>query len=154
MDCVDRQILDVMQDDSRTPIADIGTRVGASTASVQRRLKRLREDGPIAAEVALIDPKRAGFGVTALITVELERDSADRTDAFKCRAQAERQVQQCYCVAGDTDFLVIALLRDMEDYEVFTTRSFQDENVRHYRASIAVSRVKTSTHVPVAQGIW
>lgn len=153
MDRIDRLILDAMQRDARIAIADLATHAGASTASVQRRLKRMRSDGTIVAEVAMIDPKRSGFGVTAIITVELERDSADRVDAFKRRAHSEPQVQQCYCVAGDTDFVVIAILRDMEDYEAFTARFFQDENVRHYRSSIVVSRVKTSARVPVAEGI-
>lgn len=151
MDRIDRLILDAVQRDTRIAIIDLAECVGASTASVQRRLRRLRGDGTITAEVALIDPRRAGLTITAIITVELERDSADRTDAFKRRALAEPSVQQCYCVAGDTDFVVIAIVRDMEDYEAFTVRFFSDENVRHYRSSIVVSRVKTSSHVPVAE---
>ncbi|MCF7728129.1 Lrp/AsnC family transcriptional regulator [Sulfitobacter sp. M22] len=153
MDRVDCLILDAMQHNARIAIADLAERVGASTASVQRRLKRMRTDGTIKAEVAVIDPRRSGFSITALITVELERDSADRTDAFKRRALDESRVQQCYCVAGDSDFVVVAILRDMDDYETFTARFFQDENVRHYRSSIVVSRVKTSVHVPVTAGM-
>lgn len=153
MDRIDCLILDAMQHDARISIADLAAQVGASTASVQRRLKRMRSDRTITAEVAVIDPRRTGFSITALITVELERDSADRTDAFKRRALAEPQVQQCYCVAGDSDFVLIAVVRDMEDYEAFTARFFQDENVRHYRSSIVVSRVKCSIHVPVMAGM-
>jgi Lrp/AsnC family transcriptional regulator, leucine-responsive regulatory protein len=149
IDRIDCLILDAMQHDARIAIADLAEQVGASTASVQRRLRRMRSDGTITAEVAVLNPRRCGFSMTALITVELERDSADRTEAFKRRALAEPQVQQCYCVAGDSDFVVIAIVRDMEDYEAFTARFFQDENVRHYRSSIVVSRVKCSTHVPV-----
>ncbi|WP_299837134.1 Lrp/AsnC family transcriptional regulator [uncultured Jannaschia sp.] len=153
MDRIDCLILDAMQHNARIAIADLAERVGASTASVQRRLKRMRTNGTIKAEVAVIDPRRSGFSITALITVELERESAERTDAFKRRALAESRVQQCYCIAGDSDFVVVAILRDMEDYEAFTARFFQDENVRHYRSSIVVSRVKTSIHVPVATGM-
>ena len=153
MDRIDRLILDAMQHNARIPMTDLAAYAGASTASVQRRLKRMRSDGTILAEVAVIDPKRCGFSITALITVELERDSVDRVDAFKRRALAEPHVQQCYGVAGDTDLAVIAILRDMEDYEAFTNRFFQDENVRHYRSSIVVSRVKSSTHVPVMSGV-
>lgn len=153
MDRIDRLILDAMQRDARTPIAELADHAGASRASVQRRLRRMRGDGTIAAEVATVDPARAGFGVTAIITVELERDGPDRVAAFRRRARDEIQVQQCYCVAGESDFVVIALVRDMADYEAFTSRFFQDDNVRHYRSSIVVSRVKTSTQVPVAEDV-
>ena len=149
MDRIDRALLEAMQTDARQPIAVLAERAGTSTASVQRRLRRMREDGTIAAEVALVDPKRTGFVITAVVTVDLERDSADRVAAFKRRARAEPQVQQCYCVAGDTDFVMIILVRDMEDYEAFTARFFQDPNVRHYRSAIVVSRVKATARVPV-----
>ena len=94
MDRIDCLILDAMQHNARIAIADLAERVGASTASVQRRLKRMRTNGTIKAEVAVIDPRRSGFSITALITVELERDSAERTDAFKRRAASARDLER------------------------------------------------------------
>ena len=152
MDRIDRTLLDRLQRDARTPIAALADEAGASPASVQRRLRRLRADGTIGAHVAVIDPRRVGFGLTILVTVELERDGPRHVDAFHRRARAEPQVQQCYCVAGDTDFMLVLLMRDMEDYESFQARFFADPNVRHYKSSVVVTRVKTGQEVPVGPG--
>ncbi|WP_417453973.1 Lrp/AsnC family transcriptional regulator [Kiloniella sp.] len=150
MDNVDKRILEELQLDARTPIALLSEKANASTASVQRRLKRLRESGVIQSENAIVDPEAVGYEVTAVISVDLERDRIDETDAFKRRAKKEPQVQHCYCVAGGSDFVLIVIAKNMKDYEAFTHRFFfNDSNVRRFQTSIAVSRVKATTFVPM-----
>ncbi|MEH6630661.1 MAG: Lrp/AsnC family transcriptional regulator [Halopseudomonas aestusnigri] len=150
MDDVDRRILTELQIDARTPISRLSEKANASTASVQRRLKRLRESGVIQSENVIVDPEVAGYEVTAVISVDLERDRIDEVDAFKRRAKAETQVQHCYCVAGGSDFILIVIAKNMKDYETFTHRFFfNDSNVRRFQTSIVVSRVKATTFVPM-----
>lgn len=150
MDGIDRKILNLLQLDARTPISTISEQAGASTASVQRRLKRLRESGIIKNEIAVIDPEAVGFSITAIIAVDLERDVLKEIDEFKRRARAESQVQHCYCVAGDCDFTLIVIAKDMKDYEAFTHRFFFNaSNVRRFRSSIVVAREKVSSYVPL-----
>lgn len=150
MDQVDRKLINQMQIDSRTPIAALAEIANSSPASVQRRLKRLREDRVIQREVAILDPVAAGYAMTCIISVEVERDRLDKLDAFKRRARDEPQVQQCYCVAGEADFILIAVVRDMKDYETFTHRFFlNDTNVRRFRTSVVVSPEKTTLTVPI-----
>lgn len=150
MDDIDIRILAEMQIDVRSPISRLSEKANASTASVQRRLKRLREDGIIKSEIAVIDPETVGYEVTAVITVDLERDRIDEVDAFKRRAIAEPQVQHCYCVAGGSDFILIVIAKNMKDYEAFMHNFFfNDSNVRKFQTSIVVSRVKATTFVPM-----
>lgn len=150
MDDVDRRILMEIQKNVRCPISTLSEKANASSASIQRRLKRLRKDGIIKSEVAIIDHEAAGFEITAVISLDLERDRIDEVDAFKRRAKNEPQVQQCYCVAGGADFILIVIAKNMKDYETFTHRFFfNDSNVRKFQTSIVVSRVKTTTYVPM-----
>ncbi|MEH6474554.1 MAG: Lrp/AsnC family transcriptional regulator [Sneathiella sp.] len=150
MDDVDRRILTEIQLDVRTPISKLSEKANASTASVQRRLKRLRDDDIVKSEVAVVDPEAVGYEVTAVISVDLERDRMDEVDAFKRRAKAEPQVQHCYCVAGGADYILIVIAKNMKDYEAFTHRFFfNDSNVRRFQTSIVVSRVKATTFVPL-----
>lgn len=152
LDKIDSQLLDLIQMDARTPITELASSTSISTASVQRRLRRLRMNGIINREVALVDPVKAGFGITAVISVELERDKADLISQFRKKVIAERQIQQCYCVAGDADFVLIVIARNMSDYENFTNRFFLSHSVvRKFRSSIVVSYVKSDTFVPTAE---
>lgn len=150
LDNTDIRILASMQKDSRISISELADHAGTSTASVQRRLKRLRNTGIITREVAQLDGKKLGFGITAIVSVELERDRLDQIDAFKRKARLEPQVQNFYCVAGEADFFLIAVARDIADYEAFTHRFFfADKNVRKFRTSIVISTEKATLELPL-----
>ena len=150
MDQLDHKLLDVLQRNARTSIQELADHIGASTASVQRRLKALRDSGVIRKEVAVLDQQKLGFGITAVVSVELERDRLDQIDAFKRKAREDRQVLNFYCIAGDADFVMIVVAKDISDYEAFTYRFFfADKNVRKFRTSIVVSTEKATLELPL-----
>jgi Lrp/AsnC family transcriptional regulator, leucine-responsive regulatory protein len=148
-DRIDRILLNALQTDARTPIADLAERAATSPASVNRRLKRLRDDGIILRDVAIIDPRASTTPLTMIITVEIDRESLDQMDNFRRRARAEPQVQQCYCVTGETDFVLIVVARDMAHFEAFTHRFFfKTNNVRRYRTSVVITQDKIGLALP------
>ena len=150
MDATDRKLLDQMQRNSKISIQSLADTIGVSTASVQRRMRSLREAGLIQREVAILDPKPLGLGITAIVAIELERDRLDQIDTFKRKAREDRQVTHCYCIAGDADFILIVMAEDMADYEAFTHRFFfADKNVRKFRTSIVVSTEKATSELPI-----
>ncbi|WP_281707829.1 Lrp/AsnC family transcriptional regulator [Phaeobacter italicus] len=150
MDHLDHKLLALLQNNARTTIQHMAEHIGASTASVQRRLKALRDGGFIRKEVAVLDQAKLGFGVTAIVSVELERDRLDQINAFKRKAREDRQVTNFYCIAGDADFVMIVVAKDMADYETFTHRFFfADKNVRKFRTSIVVSTEKATLDLPI-----
>ncbi|MTI08879.1 Lrp/AsnC family transcriptional regulator [Rhodospirillaceae bacterium RKSG073] len=150
MDLIDRRLLSALQKDAKTTIQTLAEIAAISTASVQRRLKSLRKAKVIKKEVAVLDPKKLGLGITAVIGIELERDRVDQIDAFKRKAREDSQVMHFYCVAGDCDFIMVVMAQDMEHYEAFTRRFFlADKNVRKYRTSIVVSTEKTTMELPI-----
>lgn len=148
LDITDRAILAALQDDARTPLDRLAERVGASVATVQRRVKRLRETGVIARESAILDPGALGRPMTFLVMVELERERAHDLDAFRRTLRAEPLVQQAYYVTGEGDFALICLSRDMTEFEDLTRRLFLDQpNVRRFRTSVVMDRTKVGLHV-------
>lgn len=150
MDATDRRILDLLQKNTKTSILQLAQTTGISTASVQRRLRAFRETGIIQREVAILDPKQLGLGITAIVSVELERDRLDQIDTFKRKARSEPQVTHFYCIAGEADFILIVMAKDIAGYEAFTHRFFfADKNVRKFRTSIVVSTEKATSEIPI-----
>lgn len=150
MDANDHKLLAILQRNSKTTIQDLAEHIGASTASVQRRLKALRELGVIQKEIAVLDQQKLGFGITAVVAVELERDRLDQIDAFKRKARHDRHVTNFYCIAGDADFMMVVVAKDIADYEAFTHRFFfADKNVRKFRTSIVISTEKATLELPI-----
>lgn len=147
---LDRTILRLMQKNARTRLDDIVAEAGASAATVQRRIRHLRSTGAISGEVALVDPGKVDYAMTFLILVELERESLHQMDSFRRKTKAEPQVQQCYYITGDADFALIALAKDMKDYEELTQRLFfDDSNIKRFRTNVVMDRTKVGMTVPV-----
>ncbi|SFG68767.1 DNA-binding transcriptional regulator, Lrp family [Amycolatopsis regifaucium] len=143
-------ILSCLQADARTIAESIGAKVGLSAAAVQRRIKRLREAGVIEREVAVLSPQALGLTMTFVVMVEMERESLAVLDGFRRQVLADDNVQQCYYVTGNADFVLVVTCRDMAGFEAFTRRMFFDNpNVRHFTTSVAMDRVKTGLTLPL-----
>jgi Lrp/AsnC family transcriptional regulator, leucine-responsive regulatory protein len=150
LDEFDLQILSRYQHDTRRTAEDIGAEVGLSAAAVQRRLKRLRETGVIEAETARISPKAAGFPLTCIVSVDIEREGASELSRFKARMLACAEVQQCFYVTGAADFVLVVLASDMAAYEAFTREQLlSDANVRSFTSYVVMEPVKTGVTVPL-----
>jgi Lrp/AsnC family transcriptional regulator, leucine-responsive regulatory protein len=152
LDSFDLRLLALVQQDARQSTESLAAEVGLSAAAVQRRLKRLRQEGVIAATVAVVAPEAVGRPMTFVVEVSLERERADLMDGFKRLMRATPEVQQCYYVTGDTDFVVVVTARSMADYEAFTRRTFfGNPNIRRFRTSVVMDRVKVGLTVPVGE---
>ena len=146
----DLTILRLLQDNARERLETLAYETGLSVATVQRRLKALKASGVIESEPAVIVPQAVGFSMTFIIMVELERERLDQLDAFRRKAKAEAQVQQCYYITGEADFALVVLARNMEDYEKLTHRLFfDDSNVKRFRTSVVMDRTKVGMTVPL-----
>lgn len=91
LDKLDRAILRNLQADGRATYDQLSEQVGLSPSAVLRRVKRLEEGGVIDRYVALVKPESVGLGLTAYITVRLEKhlESHKRSpmDLFRASVQ-------------------------------------------------------------------
>jgi Lrp/AsnC family transcriptional regulator, leucine-responsive regulatory protein len=149
-DLTDRILLDALQRDARVKIETLADRVGLSASAVQRRIVRLRETGAIAGECVVLDPKAVGNRITVIVELMLERERSALAEGLKRWLAAAEEVQSAWGVTGETDFVLVVTAPDLESYERFTRR-MMDENevIREFRSSVALTRLKHSLFVPV-----
>ena len=153
MDGLDRRILALFQSDTRRIAAEIGEEVGLSSAAVQRRLKRLRETGVIAKEVAVLDPPSVGVPITCIVALGMLPRAApqQQLDRFKRDMRKLPEVQQCYHVTGTMDFVLVISARSMEDYAHFARTWFESNaSVARYDTQVVLERVKVGLELPLA----
>jgi Lrp/AsnC family leucine-responsive transcriptional regulator len=153
MDRIDRRILALYQDDTRRVAAWIGGEIGLSAAAVQRRLKRLRADGVIAREIAVLEPRAVGVPVTCvvLLTMASRSSPAAHLDHFKQHMRRLPEIQQCYHVTGTSDFVLVLTSVSMEAYGAFAHQWFEsNENVVRYETLVVLDRVKAGLSLPLA----
>jgi Lrp/AsnC family transcriptional regulator, leucine-responsive regulatory protein len=150
MDRIDRKLLKLMQEDASRTNADLATEVGLSPSSCLRRIRRLRSAGIIDRVVAVLNPARAGRGVKAIITVELERHGEQYVRRFLDMVAAEAAVTQAYSVSGATDALLMLRLKDMDELDALTERLFgEGSNVARYYTSFVIRTGKETTAIPL-----
>lgn len=149
-DDFDLRLLALVQHDARLSQAELGARVNLSTAAVNRRLKRLADDGVIARYTAVVDPPSVGFPLTIIAGVETESERVDLLDEMKRAFASCPEVQQCYYVTGDWDFILIFTVTDMEHYNALTRQLFfTNHNVKRFKTFVTMSRVKVGLSVPI-----
>jgi Lrp/AsnC family leucine-responsive transcriptional regulator len=143
LDTLDRQILALYQHDTRVPSEQIGAQVGLSAAAVQRRLKRLRDTGVVVAETASLDCAKLGLGLTAIVHVDLVDESARATQAFRDKVIQRGEVQQCYAVAGNVDYVLVVIVPDLAAYDAFCNACLlHDANVRSFTTQVVLDAAK------------
>lgn len=150
MDAFDRQILAILQKDNQTPQRDIGARIGLSAAAVQRRIKKMRANGVIKANISVLDRELVGSPITLMVEIFLESEKIEEIDALKRQLLATPQVQQCYYVTGESDFVLIMVVSSMSEYEQLTRRLFfAAGNVRKFRTIIVMGVEKLGLEIPI-----
>lgn len=150
LDSLDRKILALLQRDARLPAETIGAEIGLSASAVQRRLARLREDGVITSEIAVVDPRRVGRPLTMIVDLEVEREHGELLAALKRWVAAESSIQQAWYVTGDEDFVLIVSARDVESFEALMQKLLNENaNVRRYRTRVALGTLKRGLSVPL-----
>ena len=149
LDSYDHKLLALLQEDARQTHDQLAEAVSLSPTAVTRRLKRLRQDGSILREVALVDPAIFGRTLRLVVNVEMQRAQAPIVDAFTAAMQAAPEVVECYNVTGRPDFVLIVLVRDMGDFERFArAHLMSNPDVREFDSLVVINTCKYSTAVP------
>jgi Lrp/AsnC family transcriptional regulator, leucine-responsive regulatory protein len=150
LDGYDKKLLRELQQNNKTTAEELGLRVNLSTSAVQRRLKRLREEKIIEADVSIISPLAFGVGITCIVDVILEIGTSKAIDGFKAAMQSTTEVMQCYYVTGTYDFVLIVNTIDMKHYEEFSKKYLMDSpNVKHFYTHVVMDKVKVGYNISV-----
>lgn len=143
VDNFDLQILRAIQKDARIPQSELGEAVNLSTAAVNRRLKKLKENGVIKQYTALLNQEALGFGLTIITNIEVESEQIHELDATRRDFENCPYVQQCYYVTGEWDFVLIFAVKSMDQYNDLTRELFfQKPNVKRFKTLVAMSKAK------------
>jgi Lrp/AsnC family transcriptional regulator, leucine-responsive regulatory protein len=129
---------------------ELAARAHVSAATCLRRVRRLVETGVIERQMAIVSPDVLGDGLTAILEVTLDDQSAEAQSEFEAAATAEAAVQQAYRVASGPDFVLIVYVRDMAAYHAFVHRTLTAAaNVRNIRSFFSIRRSKFAPVLPL-----
>jgi Lrp/AsnC family leucine-responsive transcriptional regulator len=152
LDKIDCKILNILQQDNQITNIALADKIGISAPPCFRRVKRLRDLGIINKDVALVDPFKIGRRNIVLVTITLEKQREDLLAHFERKMLEQPEVMQCYFVSGETDYILLVHVDDVNHYNNFVRKVFTSEaNIRMFRSSFCLSRVKYNTHIPLTE---
>lgn len=150
-DRIDRHILEELQQDGGLTNQELAERVGLSPSPCLRRVKALEEAGVIQKRVTLLDRKKLGLSLTALIQISMDRHTPERFANFEEKVTQYPEVQACYLITGqDADYQLMVVVPDMDTYQEFLLNKVtRIEGVSGVHSSFVMRRVKDSTALPL-----
>ena len=116
MDCIDKQIIDMLQHNARTPLKTIAEKVFLSSPAVSTRIEHLEKQGLIKGYTATIDKEQLGYHITAFINLEME--PIQKQDFYPWISEVPN-VLECNCVTGDYSMLLKVAFPSTVDLDVF-----------------------------------
>ncbi len=151
IDRFDRQILHLIQQDGRISNQDLADRIGLSPSPCLRRVRALEESGIITGYRALLDAKRLGYTLMALVYIAMDKHTPERFDHFEREISTIPEVLECLLITGqDADYQIKVIVRDMDAYqELLLNRINRIQGVNGVHSSFVLRRVVDRTAVPV-----
>lgn len=149
LDTIDSEILKMLQEDAHVTTKDISLKLHLTTTPIHERIKRLEKDGYIKKYVALLDKEKLEKGLTVFCNVSLKQHTNENGKKFVQEIQSIPEVVECYNIAGDYDFLLKILVKDMPAYQKFVLGVLGTlKSIGSVKSVFVMGEIKHSTSVP------
>ena len=147
LDKFDFGLLEHLQKDCLMSLRELADLVHLSTASVQRRIQKLRDSGYIIGNTAVLDPDKLGQVITIFVEVRVNQTHVTDLDELKASFSIP-EVQQCYYVTGEADFMLVLLVPSMSRFQALCDQLFHhNANVQWFKTTVVLERIKTTLEV-------
>ena len=150
LDDIDRHILRLLQADGRMTNAALAEAVGLTATPMLARIKKLEQSGVIQRYAAIVDRASVGSGTMAYVEVKLSEHRLATHNRFVDAVCAFPEVLEVHHVAGEEDFVLKVVVRDIEEYERFLLhRLTRVPGIDRVKSTFVLSTRKNETAIPV-----
>lgn len=146
----DRRLLTLLQRDATATAEALGSEIGLSASSIQRRIKRLRATGVIEREVAILNPDAVGKRMTFIVGVKVDYGKKAEVNSLIKRLLADSRTQQMYYVTGEVDYLLTVIVHDMQDYDAYSkTLLLASPAVLRFQSNVVIEGLRVGLEMAV-----
>jgi Lrp/AsnC family transcriptional regulator, leucine-responsive regulatory protein len=150
LDAIDRRILRLLQENGRMTNAALADAVGLTATPMLQRIKKLEQSGVITRYAAIVDRFAVGRRTLAYVMVKLTEHRLPTHTRFVEAVCAFPEVLECHHVAGDEDFVLKVVVRDIEEYEAFLLHKLtRVPGIDRVKTTFVLSTRKGETAIPV-----
>ncbi|WP_028997975.1 Lrp/AsnC family transcriptional regulator [Azohydromonas australica] len=142
LDQFDLKILRELAADGRLSGRELAERIGLSLTPTVRRVRRLEEEQYIQGYGAQLNEQQLVGSISVFVSVTLEKQSESVIARFEGTVTKCPEVMSCFLMSGDADYNLRVVVKDLESYHHFLTRTLtRIPGVAHIKSSFALKTV-------------
>ena len=149
MDKKDKAILEALQEDATMTVSDLAAGIGLSKSACWRRIQNLEASGIIGARVTLLNQQALGLNLTVYAAVKTHEHTKAWFDQFHAVTTAMPNVMEVHRMSGDVDYLIRAVVPDMNSYDEMYKEMISRINLFDVSSSFSMETIKYTTALPL-----
>ena len=143
MDAIDREILNLIQDNAKLSTKEIGDRIGLSQSPTYDRIKKLEKSGFISGYYTLLNRFKIEKNLVVFCELSLSRHSASVMKEFENKIKKIPSVMECHHIAGSKDYLLKIVVKDMDAYQhILNEELAMIPNIGQLNSAFVINEVK------------
>jgi Lrp/AsnC family transcriptional regulator len=147
---IDIRILEQIQNDSSLSTSDLADRVGLSQSPCWRRLQRLKEEGYIKGQVALLDRHKFGGSLMLFAYLKMTTLTDDKRAEFLRRIETTPEILECHTLFGEKDIMLKVIAPSMDWYQKFIFNVILKlPGVVDIQSTVTLTELKSTTAIPL-----
>jgi Lrp/AsnC family transcriptional regulator len=149
LDELDRKILAALQEDAAQSLDEIATRTGSSKTPIWNRIKKLRDQGVILRQTALLDAEALGLEACFVVLIRTSEHEADWQRRFLAILRARPEVLEAHRLAGDIDYILKVRVKNARAYDAFYQALISEVRIFNVTALLSMEEIKSTTALPL-----
>jgi Lrp/AsnC family transcriptional regulator, leucine-responsive regulatory protein len=146
MDNIDKNLLRLLQTDSKSTTKELSMKLNLSVTAVYERIKKLEKEGIIANYVALLNRNKIEKGFVVFCHLKLMQHTKEFISQFEKEVVKLNEVLECFHVSGDYDYILKICVKDMEEYREFmVTKLTTLQHIGSTHSTFMIGEVKNTT---------
>jgi Lrp/AsnC family transcriptional regulator len=147
---LDIRILDQLQRDASLSTSDLAEKVGLSQSPCWRRLQKLKDDGYIRQQVAILERAKFGESIYVFATIKMAPLSDQQRADFYRKIDLAPEILECHTVFGELDVIIKVIASSLTDYQNFIFNVILElPGVVDIQSTATVTEIKNSTAIPI-----
>ncbi len=149
LDDLDRKILAELQADAEQSLDEIARKVGSSKTPVWNRIRKMREQGVILKQTALLDAESLGLEACFFVLIRTSEHESDWQRKFLEVLRNRPEVLEAHRLAGDIDYLLKVRVKNARAYDLFYQALISEVKIFNVTALLSMEEIKSTTALPL-----
>lgn len=152
IDPTDKAILNILQKDGKTTTKEISFKLKLSVTAIYERIKKLERRKIITHYTALLDKRKVDKDFVVFCHIKLARHTKEFISEFEKQVLRLSEVQECFHVSGDYDYILKVNVKDMETYRLFLISKLTTlTGIGSTQSTFVINGLKNSTVIDLSE---